>query len=489
MNGPRRAIVAALAWAFTWLGAPVTHGEVAADQQQVAVGYQRLETLALRIADAVEASDPARAEQMRSVIAEGRTSGINDRFDTVVRMLERERFSAAQRDQTELATQLEELLRLVMADPSAARREEEREKLEALQRDIRAALREQRSLRARAERGERDAIAERQQDLAEKVQRLIEPAAEADRLAGEPSPGSGPPAKGPGQAPGDGGAPGDSGPKPGERTEDQSISGPLESSAESMRSASEKLGDRGDAKQEQRQAQRELEAAQRRAEERLRQLREEEQQRRLASLAERFRRLHEAQTGVLSDTSKRVAPAGAGTTRADRLAAVKLADRQASIASAAEQALRVVRADGKSLVFDQALDQVLGDMQTAESRLRDAKLDTTTEAIEQTIVDALAELIAAVDQTLDELEQQQNEPGDAPPPSGPRGDQGLTSQLAELRLIRSMQARLMRQTEVWFAAQQAKEASGDVVREQLQRLAEQQDALAESAAAIAARQP
>ncbi|MEQ8848426.1 collagen-like protein [Botrimarina sp.] len=498
----RRTAAAAI---LMLVAASTARGEVAADQQQVAVGYQRLETLALRIADAVEASDPARAEQMRAAIAEARSAGLGGRFDAVVRLLERERYAAARRDQTELATQLEELLRLVMADPGEARREEERQRLEALQRDIRAALREQRALRARAARGEGPSIAERQERLAEKVERLVEPAAEADRLAGAPQHGRGqpgqdqpngeaPPGEGkPGDEPPGDKPPGQQGAAPGEGEPSEkapSISGRLESSSQSMRQAGEKFANDDDtAQQDQRQAQRDLEAAGREAEERLRQLREEEQQRRLASLAERFRRMHEAETGVLNETLQRVANPAGDAGRAAQLAAAKIADRQAAVASSAEQALRVVRADGKSLIFDQALTQTLGDMQVTEKRLRQARFDATTQALTQTIVDALAELIKAVDQSLDELEQKRDAGNQGPPQGGQPGDRGLASQLAELRLIRAMQARLLRQTELWFAAGQAKSASEEVVREQLAELARQQDALAEAAAAVAQRGP
>ena len=100
--------------------------EVATDQRQVAIGYDRLETLALRIADAVEETDAARADQIRTAIGEARSLGIGERFDKVVGLLEQQRYASARQDQTELATQLEELLRIVMADPNAARLEEER---------------------------------------------------------------------------------------------------------------------------------------------------------------------------------------------------------------------------------------------------------------------------------------------------------------------------------------------------------------------------
>jgi len=477
---------------LTALWAAPAAAEVAADQRQVAIGYERLETLALRIADAVEADDPLRAEQIRTAIGEARAGGLDRRFDKVVTLLERERWAAAKNDQTALATQLEDLLRLVMADPREARLDEERRRLEQLRREIRAALQEQRALRARAGRGEGAELAERQEELANRIERLQEPAEEADRLAGRTQEGGAPSEGG---KPAGEGAPQEGQPAGGKPSEGSpskgapSISGKLQQGEQAMRQASDKLERAEDAAEEQREAQRRLEEAQREAEERLRQLREEEQQRRLATLAERFRRMHEKQVGVVEETEQRVKRVDAGEAPADsravRIAAAQLATKQGEVGAAAEQALRLVRADGSSLVFDDALSQTINDIRAAESRLRAARLDGTTLALERLVADALAAMIAAVDQSLDELEQRQQENQQGPSGGAPPGgDQSLVSRIAELRMIRSIQARLMRQTEVWHAAAQAGEAPRGEVTEKLEQLAAEQARLARSAASL-----
>ncbi|QDT68068.1 hypothetical protein MalM25_09800 [Planctomycetes bacterium MalM25] len=461
----------------------VGHGEVATDQRQVAIGYERLETLALRIADAVETNDEARAEQIRTAIGQARTAGVTERFDRVVALLERQRYQSARSDQQEIATQLEELLRLVMADPRESRMEEERQRLETLRREIRAALREQRSLRSLQGRGDTEQAAPRQEDLARKIERLREPAEEADRLAGReaqdaakgPAPGETPP----GQTETDGeSSPGDA----------KSIAKRIEASSQSMRRASKKLAEQDEsAAEEQRQAQRELEAAQREAEERLRQIREEQRQRRLASLAERFRRMHESQVGIVNDTEARIEAKGdrkKEATRAERLAASQLAQRESDVGQAAEQALRLVRADGSSLVFDDALASVIEDLRTAEERLKRGRVDGVTLEIERSAVEALAEMIEAVDESLDELEQQRGQQGEAGPPP-PGGPQGLVSKIAELKMIRARQARLLRQTKAWREAVRAGDATPAEVAERLAGLANEQRGLAQAAEAVA----
>src|SRR5690606_37926963 len=143
------------------------------------------------------------------------------------------------------------------------------------------------------------------------------------------------------------------------------------------------------------------------------------------------------QTGLVGDTESRLQAIGddpaEATSRAGQLAAAKLAGRQGEVGALADQALRVVRAEGTARVFDDALTQALDDIRSAEERLREARVDSTTLAIEQMVVDALAEMIAAVDESLDGLEKQQQQPPQGAPQSPQGGDQGLVSKLAELR--------------------------------------------------------
>jgi hypothetical protein len=61
--------------------------------------------------------------------------------------------------------------------------------------------------------------------------------------------------------------------------------------------------------------------------------------------------------------------------------------------------------------------------------------------------------------------------------------------LAELKMIRSIQARLMRQTEVWRAAADAGEAPPDEVSERLAGLAVEQRKLASAAEVVAKGAP
>lgn len=462
-GGWRRIAAAALAvWS---IGTAAGAADLAGDQRELAARYDRLEAIALRIADLAGEGEQARADQIRAAIAKSRELGVDERFERVVGLLEAERLAAARSDQSELAAQLEELLRLVTADPGEARLDDERRRLEELVRGLNRAIRGQRSLRARTERlstpapnEQSDAIREEQEQLADRVERLAI-LAEEDPEGGD--------------------AIGDDAPAGSEALGEQ-----LGKADGAMRGAARGLsrGKSGEAREQQREAQRRLEAARRLAERALRQVREEEQQRRLASLADRLRKLLTAERAIASGVS------GAPTAergRAARIVGAKLADQQADAAEAAGRALRLVEEDGRSLVFAEAIRQSVTDMRAIERRLRDARFGALTESLVRGVVESLEEMLAAVDQELEQLHK--NQEGGSRGGGGAAGDPGLIGRLAELRMLRSVQARLLRKTESWRQAGAAGEATADELETGLAALAIEQQRLA-SAAEFARRQ-
>ena len=210
----------------------IADAELAGDQRQVADRYDRLEAAALRIADLAEKNDPARALQMRETVRRARELGVRERFDQIVVLLEGERLSAAQRDQTDLSEQLGELLRLMLVDPNEARLEEERRRIERLARELRTAIRKQRSLRSRTERAvtpsDTKGVGEAQGELADRVAGMQELAPE--NPSGAPSP----------QGEGEPSAPSQSKP---------SMGGKISASEKAMRQAQKQLG-KGDHERE-----------------------------------------------------------------------------------------------------------------------------------------------------------------------------------------------------------------------------------------------
>src|SRR5262245_61407083 len=88
--------------------------ELAVEQAQLADRFQRLDPALGRRAELSGGTDRGRAKLLREAIAKSREQDINQRCETIVTMLEDERLSAAANRQTELQTELDELLSLLL---------------------------------------------------------------------------------------------------------------------------------------------------------------------------------------------------------------------------------------------------------------------------------------------------------------------------------------------------------------------------------------
>jgi len=266
---------------------------------------------------------------------------------------------------------------------------------------------------------------------------------------GQPSegqPSEGQPSQGqPGQSPQSPGPESDQQPP-----EDQST--PMERTAERLRKAQERMKEaqkrleeskRPGAMEEQEKAIEELEQAKAELERILRQLREEELERMLVLLEARFRKMLDDQIEVYEET-KRIDAAAAKTAPHElEIAGGRLSRQESLIVREADRALVLLREDGTSVAFPEAIEQARDDMQSIADRLRDAKFELLTQGLEEDVIAALEETLAALQQAIKDLRQQraqQQQGGGAP------GEQPLVDQLAELRMIRSLQVRVNQRT-------------------------------------------
>jgi hypothetical protein len=191
---------------------------------------------------------------------------------------------------------------------------------------------------------------------------------------------------------------------------------------------------------------RELEAAKAELERILRQLREEEMERALALLEARFRKMLDMQLQVYEGTQRLDHVPAEQRNHDDEIEAGRLSRSEAAIVLEADKALVLLREEGTSVAFPEAVEQMRQDMQQIVLRLAQVKVGDVTQALEEDVIEALEEAIAAVQKALEDLEQNRTPPGEPPPPGEPQ-DPPLVDQLAELKMIRSLQARVKRRTE------------------------------------------
>lgn len=479
------------------------------EQERLASRFDRLEAVAARLAELANNSEPERAEQLRRAIKASREKGIAERFGTIVTLLETERLSAAAKDQTELQAELEMLLQVLLEDPGDSQREQMKKFLKAQIREINKLIRQQRSLRNQnAEGANTDRLADKQSDVndsAGEVQKALEVG--SDSQSGSPSqeestesqapesqaqdgqspegqPSEGQPSKGQsGQSQQGEGQQGESQQGEGQQGEQQQ-SDPIKNAAQRVERARQRMeqaekklreAERQGAKEDQREAQRELEAARAELERILRQLREEEMERMLAKLVSRFRDMLAKQESIYDDTIEIAEASADGTPRNLMLQSIRLSRRESELVRDAEKALTLLREDGTSVAFPETTQQIAEDMRSTAARLATADVGPITQTVELDIIAGLKDMIEALEQARDELAQKQ---GGNPPPGGgggAPGDSRLLSLISELKMIRTLQARVYKRTEIIGSLADNPQVQPAELEGELRKLAERQD--------------
>ena len=253
-----------------------------------------------------------------------------------------------------------------------------------------------------------------------------------------------------------------------------------------MRNAQERLkkAKRDEAQEEQQAALRELEQAKAELERILRQMREEEMARVLAQLEARFRKMLEAQVAIYEGTLRLDRVPAASRARSHEIEGGRLSRAESQLVLEADKALSVLREDGTAVAMPEAVLEVRQDMETVVLRLAQVQTDELTQGIEQDIIAALEEMIEALEKAQDELEQKKNDQQQPGQPGEPE-EPPLVDQLAELKMIRSLQMRINRRTQTYSRLVDGEQTSRPELLEALRQLAERQERLERSTRDIA----
>jgi hypothetical protein len=489
---------------------PAQNENLAQVEARLADRYDRLELLAARLAELSRGAQPRRAALLRDLIAQSRLRNVAGQFDEVVAALELESFSSAIDGQIALQSDLEKLLELLLQEDRDRELASQRKRIARYLQDIKRLIRLERSLKARTDGGD-DAgeLAGDQRRASDETGKLNDRIKEAEGVGKERSGAHGGKTSGgksENQKSGDQGSdspqtPGSESPSPGSQGGNQgqpsqsngSPGGGGQQSDEQTQSPMERATQRLErARQRMQQAQKQLEESQRRGaagdqqraveqleqakaelERILRQLREEELERMLVLLEARLRKMLDMQVEVYDET-KRLD--GAAESLADHeleIAAGRQSRKEKLIVAEADRALVLLHEDGTSVAFPEAIEQARDDMQSIAERLRETKVDTFTQRLEEDVIEALEETLAMLQQALRQLRDQRGQP--QPGGEGQPGEQPLVDQLAELRMIRALQLRVNRRTEDYGAMIEGEQALKAELLEALDRLALRQE--------------
>jgi len=221
------------------------------------------------------------------------------------------------------------------------------------------------------------------------------------------------------------------------------------------------------------EALRELLKAKEKLEEILRQLREEERKLLLAALEARFQKMLAMQLAVYRDTLVlgQVSAddwVGRHTTRS-----IKLARDEEEIAVEAIKALTLLKEEGSSVAFPEAVIELREDMLVVSRRLEESKVGQLTQAIEKDIIESLEEMIDALQKELEKSEDEQKDQKDQKPQQQMQ-EPPLVDKLSELKMLRALQLRINRRTRRLARLIDGDQAEDVDVLEQLKELARRQ---------------
>jgi hypothetical protein len=488
--------------------------------------YRRFERTMRQVTEYLRKNNPEQASLLVRAINRSSEERIRAQMEQISQMLEREQFGDARERQTEVVTHLRALLYLLQSENILDSNKAEQQRIKDLIKDVGKLIAKEKDARTANERGEKkDSVVKKQKKVADATKRLQEKIDRQDGTKrgdpnskqGDPAgkqkdgkPGKGKPGDKKGKSKDGKSKDGQSGkgksgkgkpkPKSGSKSgnpqrekskqkknaqqaqNDSQQNDPLKTpgrdeikkALQEMNRAIEKLQkeNREGASTDQDKALNELLKAKEKLEEILRQLREEEREILLAALEARFQKMLQLQILVYNGTRalSKTPNTDWGSRQFGR--SRELSQRENDIALDAAKALDILKEEGSSVAFPESVAQMREDMLIVARRLEEYHVGDLTQAIEQDIIEALQETIEALQKELEKIkdkEQQEQQEGEAPDPP-------LVDNLAELKMLRSLQYRINRRTRQLgrlFKGEQAKEGQGDILK-QLRDLAGRQ---------------
>ncbi|QVL34717.1 hypothetical protein KIH39_12650 [Telmatocola sphagniphila] len=470
--------------------------ELVARQQELKRQFGEFSKALLTLAQNYEKServeDKDKAKTLRKAIDLVEKDAIENKFSNLIRIISKSNDISINEVQQaigqneELARSLREILSLLLSDDELARIKEEKERLEKQLAELKGLLRDQKQLRAmnesdRADKKrlskDQDQVAKKTDELAKKMGAESKPS-DAKPKPGDPKPGDPKPGD---PKPSQPGQPKDGDPKPGQPSppKNQPPKSPgadqVQKAVPDQQDATKKLGEekKEDAAKKQTEAIDKLTKAQEELEKRLKQLREEELKRILAALEARCNKMLTMQIDVYENTKiiQQIVLKNADRkpTKLEFQKAQQQSDKESDIIAEADKVLEILKAEGSAVAFPDVFEEVRRDMISVKERLRKGITDDKTQLIEEDIIAALKEIIAAL------KKQQQEGSSGSGGGGGSPSDQKLLNELAELKLIRSLQVRVNERTKAYSRKFEGEQADDEVIRKDLHDLAEKQE--------------
>ncbi|MDR3109211.1 MAG: hypothetical protein LBU65_05930, partial [Planctomycetaceae bacterium] len=476
----------------------------------LAANYSQLENILLRMAEIDAATNPKRSALLKKVLAESKERLMNMRFSEIIDILEKQRLTDAINEQTELTLDLKDLLRLLESENRAQRRDEEKERIAKLLKEINDLIHREKSLKGRTQQAEQMSPLEpEQRNIHDATDRLSDEMAETqvgprskpsdsksneNKSGDEKSDENKSDENKPNEQKSEQQKPNDNGNRDEheEQVEADASQSPaqqaMQRSMQRMRRAQKRMEEskKKDAIDEQEEAIAELQKAKAELDKILRQLREEELMQTLQWLDARIKKMLATEKLILTQTQKTAAEQAADATNEaeqNRLLEIRtgrIAADQATVILDADAALIVLREDGTAQAMTESLSQTRFDMVDVQERLGRGNVGTLTQEVEQTIIRSLEEMLDAIDAAKKESEKRQQQAESQQQNGGAMSeqDQRLIDILSELRMIRQMQIRVNDRTQRYEKMANEPNANLPELGKQVEELSRQQSRIA-----------
>ena len=505
-------------------------------QQAVLSRFDRFEKELVQMAEQLRRADPERAELLFRTHSKSQQERVIGQMRMIHELLadKNPQFGDSIQRQEGLVASLVTLLDLLQSENRISEIEAERARVKAILKNVNKIIGKEKDVRANTERGsdpsksasDQEGVVKDADELINKIKQHdakkeaeresnkppsennsakpegenTEPkdpsspkdgdAEPKDPKSGDPKDGETKPAEPKDGKPKDGepskGEPKDGQPKDGQPKDGQPESGEpnnqpqtpgredLEEARQEMEKAIQELKekkDRGKASRHQDEAIRQLLEAKEKLEEILRQLREEEKSLTLASLESRFRKMLSMQLLVYQETLRLDKES---EDQSDNLSARgrQLATQEEEILQEVDKALVVLREEGSSVAFPEAVQAIREDAASIVELLDQGKAGELTQTLEQAVIEAIEEMVDALQKEMEkkkdeeqkQSQQQQGQPQDKP----------LVDALSELKMLRSLQLRVNRRTRQLGRMIEGDQAGAPELRKQFRTLSGRQ---------------
>ncbi|MBQ6617061.1 MAG: hypothetical protein IJH67_11910 [Thermoguttaceae bacterium] len=471
--------------------------------------WKRLEEILLRMSETTALTDPDRAELIKKVIAQGKQKMIDPQFQTLTDLLKDGEISRALDNQKDLRADLNDLLKVLETENRMRRVKSEKERIKGYIKDLEKLIAGQRNLQNQTMNSDDVQKLSGQQTKLSEMAESLKQKIDADEKAGQPQDSQnsenqdGENKEGENQ---DGenqdgqkqdgekqdGQKQDGQQQDGQNQDSQNQNGQqqdgqqqdgqqqdgqqqdgqqqngqqqnsdsqkeetpqdrLKKAQQKMEEAQKKLeqAQKEGAVEKQEEALRELEKAKSELEEILRQLREEEEKRKLAQLEVRFKKMLELQKSIYDSTlrldeklKKNDGNDADGTLSVE---SVRLSGRENDVYMEGNKALLLLQEDGTAVAMTEALASAVEDIQGVIELFNKANVGVSNQTRQENILATLEELLEAIKREMKDMEDKEQQSQNGESPAGEMME-ALVDQLAELKMIRSMQMRINKTTQ------------------------------------------